>query len=332
MTTQSLPINLQATGETSTAQKRWVSLTQPVENGMDTTASMYDIAQMIARARSGNSAFTYKKDQCSAGVDGNGNVNVRLDFKAWPSFPSLAYTVESSFGAISAPVITEEYTEFSVIFQKSDAVELDFILKNISQITWETDCYDLAGNKINSPDITVDGLTTLRTETKIFGVARIRGQKYGAQHRVTATLIKSLPVRPENPLPDAGVTADMLAEYWAYTDIQTWNGEPVNAAETVDMTGLHLDNLAITVTAKWINTAGEEESASMRLTIPQCVQDLLAACDGNLENFNGSNGGGETGICNLADRESHLTVYTSGCTGDVLDKRTTVDDPDSWCE
>ena len=299
---------------------------------MDQTASMFDVAQMIARARSGQSAFTYKKNSCAAGVDENGNVTVRLDFEAWPSFPSLDYTLEASFGFISPPEIIEEYTEFSTIFGKTDAVELDFILQDMSIAQWETGCFDLEGQPIYNQNIELDGLTTLRTDTKLFGVARIRGRKFGARHRVTTTLLKSFPVRPENPLPEDGITAAMLDEYWAYTDVATWNGEPVLDTDTINATGLSLDNLEITVTARWLNSDGEEETESMRLTVPQCVKDLLAACDGDLESFGAGGSGGGTKICDSDDRENHLTVYTSSCTGKVIEERTTTDDPDSWCE
>jgi len=98
------------------------------------------------------------------------------------------------------------------------------------------------------------------------------------------------------------------------------------------MTGLSLDNLSITITAKWMNADGEEESVQMPLTIPQCVTDLLSVCDGDLESFNGGIFSSGTRICGDEDNDDHLTVYTSGCTGKVLDERKTKDDPDSWCE
>ena len=326
---QSLQIRLSSDTLTETEARRWVHLTQPVEDGMDKTASMFDIAQMVARARSGDSAFTYKKNECPAGINENGNLNIRLDFESWPSFPTLAYTVSSNIGQVSPPQIIEEFVEFSLVFGKTDAVELDFILKEITSLTWETECIDLEGNVLPDQPLEMDGLTTVRTEQEIFGVARVRGTKIGASHRLTTQLIKSYPVRPDTPLPEEGVDAEMLEEYWAYTDVATWNGEPVDESETVDMTGLKLENLSITITATWINTEGEEQSENMRLAIPQCIKDLLLACDGDPESFTGGSG---TTVCDLGDRETHLTVYRSSCTGDVLEERRTKDDPDSWCE
>lgn len=326
MTDQSLQINL-SDDALITRQLRWVHLTQPVEDGMDKTASMFDLAQMVAFARSGKSAFTYKRNECTAGIDGDGNVNVRIDFESWPSFPGLKHTISSSFGNVSLPTIIEEYTEFSIIFGKTDAVELDFILKDITAIYWESDCCDLEGQLLLDQPIELDGLTTLRTDQPIFGVARIRGTKVGARHTLTAKLIKAYPIRPDTPLPEEGITNDMLEEYWAYTDVATWNGEPVDETETVDMTGLSLDNLSITVKATWKNDVGEDESESMRLTIPQCVKDLLSTCGDNLEAF-----GGGISICKIGHEPDHLTVYVSTCSNKVIEERNTRDDPNSWCE
>lgn len=303
-------------------------LTQPVESGMDKTASMFDISQMIARARSGKSAHTYKKNGCPAGVTDTG-VTVRLDFEAWPSSPMLPYTLEANIGEISPATIIEEYTEFSLIFDKTDVVELDFILESISSYAWETPCYTAVGEILPYQQIVMEGLTTIRAAQSLSGVVRIKGKKIGARHQVTHHLIKSYPVRPDEPLPDEGITADDLQKYWAYTDIATWNGQPINPDDTVNLSGLSIDNLSIVITAKWFDNNGEEASSQMRLTIPQCVQDLLSICDGNLENFGGS---GDIKMCDQSDNPEQLTVYVSGCTDKVLDERSTKNDPDSWCE
>lgn len=329
----SLQTNLvPASSSTAGSAQRWVHLSQPVESGMDKTASIYDLAQMIARAKSGRSAFTYKKNNCPAGVTDTG-LNVRLDFEAFPSLPDLAHTLSANIGEVSPATLIDEYTEFSMVFEMSDVVELKFILSEITSWHWETDCYDVNWKPLSDqPEIAMDGLTTIRCEQAVFGVLRIRGKKIGARHRLTAKLLKSYPLRPDEPMPEEGISAEDLEKYWAYTDIATWEGKPVDDLETVNMTGLSLDNLSIIITAKWINLDGEEETETMQLTIPQCIKDLLAACGGNLENFGGGAFSPGTTICDLADNPDQLTVYESGCTGKVLDERRTKDDPDSWCE
>ena len=333
MKAQSLSITL-ADSSSSVAQGRFVHLTQPVENGMQQTATMRDIAQMIARARSGDTAHSYKKGQCNAGINDTG-VAVRLDFWSWPSFADLKYTVESSFGEVSPPEILSEYTEFSIVFGLTDVVNLDFMLESIERYYWETPCYTPHDGAINNVTVELDGLTAIRASDKIFGVLRVRGKKIGAKHRITAQLIKSVPDRPDQPLPDEGITLDTIEEYWGYSDIATWNGELLDTNETVNLSGLSLDNLQITVTARWFDESGEEQTESMMLTIPQCVQDLLASCgDAGLEQWLANTGFGNTAICGSPgkDGDAPQTVYLSGCDGSELGKRPTKDDPDSWCE
>lgn len=330
VTDQSLQINFDNYAKSSTSERRFVHLTQPVESGMDKTASMFDISQMISFARIGLSAFSYKKNSCPANVTATG-VQVRLDFEAWPSSKTLEYILESNIGHISSPTIISEYTSFSVVFGKTDVVELDFILESISSQYWETSCYSVDGEQIPDQIVTLDGDTTLRTDIPIFGVLRITGKKIGARHRVTHTLIKSVPFRPES-IPDADLpeiedktqeeTADV---YWGYTDVVTWDNEPVDPLDSINLSGLSITNLQITIRARWVDTEGNEQSESMSLTIPQCVKDLLSMCDGE-----GEEGNIGVDFCKKYHGKSYDVVYYSTCSGNVLQKRTVTPD-DDWC-
>jgi len=322
---QSLQISLSKYTE-GTIGHRFVHLTQPIEDGMNKTASIFDISQMIERAKSGMSAHTYKKDSCPAGVTKDG-VTVRLDFNSWPSYPTIKHTIYSNIGEVSPPEIIEEYTEFSLVFGMTSVVEIDFILKDITSIKWETPCYDKKGRMLFNKEVWMDGLTTVRTSEELFGVVRICGTKVGAKHTLVANIIKSYPIRPDEPILEEGITSDMLEEYWAYTDVNTWNGEPVDENDTVDMTGLSIDNLSIVITSEWLDKDGKIATEQIGLNIPQCIQDLLSNCDGNLENS--TNIG--TKACSSDDQQV-LTVYISSCTGKVIEERITKEDPDSWCE
>lgn len=307
-------------------ERRFVNLTQLAETGMDKTASMFDLAQMIAIARSGHSAHLYKKNACPAGVTDTG-VNVRLPFEVWPSSLDFNYTLSSNIGAISPPTILEEYTEFSIKFDKTNAVRLDFILKSIESYEWETPCFSPDGNTLPNQKIRLENLSTLQTNEIVWGVVRIKGKKIGAIHILTHTLIKSYQERPDEPLPDEDITAEDLENYWGFTDVNTWNDQPVNPDDTVNLTGYSIENLNITIIAAWKSLKEIEEHNSKRLEIPQCVEDLLKRCDGDLDRF----GGPGTSICPPSDQKQ-LNVYYSKCSGKVLEEREAEKDPDSWCE
>lgn len=339
---ESLQTNITSDAEDD-GYRRFVNLTQLEETGMDKTASMFDIAQMIAIARSGHSAHLYKKDACPAGVTDTG-VNVRLVFESWPSALDFDYTLSSNIGVISPPTVLEEYTEFSIKFDKTNFVRLDFVLKSIESYEWETPCFASDGSTLPTQVLRLEDLSILHVDATIWGVVRIKGKKIGAMHELSHTLIKSYPDKPDEPLPEEGITAEDLGEYWGLTDVETWNGEPVNQDDTVNLTGYSVENLNITVTATWIGPdpvigydyaedpedledhEGIEEYNSLRLEIPQCVVDLLKNCDGDLDNFAGPG----VGMCWPVDDQ--LNVYYSGCTGKVLDVRNKKDDQDSWCE
>lgn len=201
---QSLQVSL-SSASTSEAGRRFVNLTQRAETGMDKTASMFDIAQMVALARSGHTAHLYKKDACPAGVTSTG-VNVHLPFEAWPSSLDFDYTLTANIGKISSPTVLDEYTEFSINFDKKNEVKLDFALASIQSYEWETPCYTPKGQTLPNQVLHLEDMSVLRTDEIIWGVVRIKGKKIGAVHVLNHTLIKSYPERPGEPLPDEDIT------------------------------------------------------------------------------------------------------------------------------
>ena len=328
--TQTLPISLtDPQSGSASAERRFVNVEQIKQSEMDKTASMFDIQQMVARARGGVSAKTYRKGDCAASLK-DGVLTTWFDFCVWPSSMDLPHTLIASMGNISAPTIVEEYTEFSLLFGLKDVVELDFILKEISSVRWETQCHAENGDVVPDVELTMDGLSTVRASAKIFGVARVRGKKIGAKHRLTAELIKSVPEKPDEPVVEEGLTAEVIDEYWGYTDVATWEGvdgeEMVVPAESVNMTGLSITNLDISVTARWIGTDGEEKANTERMEVAQCVKDLLAWCEGDVEGIVDS----LTDICGGPDNEEIPRIaYTSGCTGKIIE--VVSGDDDGWC-
>ncbi len=324
---QSLQINFDSNASLS-REKRFVHLSQREESGMEKTASMFDISQMIALARIGRSAHSYKKDACPAIITDTG-VNFVIEFEAWPSFPTLNYTLESNIGHVSTPIIVSEYVEFSIVFGETDTVELDFMLENLYGFNWETTCYALNGTPIGAQIVTLEGYNILKVPIPIFGVVRITGKKIGAKHSITHTLINKTPVRPTEEELEEGIPIEDIDTYWGYTDVATWNGEVVNPLDIVNLTGLSITNLKIVITATWLNDRGEEETDKLNISIPQCIKDLLSTC-GNLENVDDGGDGGTT-ICHKEHGANYERVYFSICSGKVLKAKTITSD-DSWCK
>ena len=124
----------------------FVHLEQVEHNEQQDTVTMFDIQQMIARAKGGVSAKTYKAPGCSAWIEGD-SIVMEFDFWAWPSDPDLIYTLSAGMGNVTSPQIITETVEFSRTFELSDVIEFDFILETLTSWRWETDCYD---NKVRN--------------------------------------------------------------------------------------------------------------------------------------------------------------------------------------
>lgn len=335
-----------AAGSTATPERRFVHLEQIKHDQSRETVTMYDLQQMVARARSGMSARTYKPPACPAYIEGNSLVSW-FDFYSWPSHLTLPHTIKASLGEVSPPKIVEKPVEFSTTFELSDTVEFDFMLTQITSFAWETPCYDSLGRVVDDVDLSMDGLTTLRASSPIFGVVRIKGKKKGGQHELNVRLVKMVPVRPDGELPteeeweESGANEfytyqEWLDQYYGFTDAVTWDGDDSVPKEPVNMTGLSITNLQATVTALWWDGGKTEETESLRMEIPQCLQDLLRACgidtdgDGIPDYWGPGTGQQIFDMCDQGE-ESPWNVYVSGCTGKELLAVKQNDDDNSWC-
>lgn len=334
---------------TSTTERRFVHLEQIKRFESQKTVTMFDVQQMVARARSGKSARTYKPDDCPAYIRSNSLVT-EFNFYVWPSSVDLPHTVFSSIGSVSAPEIIEKTVQFSATFKLTDVIEFDFVLTDIVSAVWETDCYDAEGQKIDVGEPYMDGLSTMRISKPAFGVVRITGIKKGAQHSVNVRLVKHVPAQSNGDLPteeefnESAASAhytyqEWLSRFYGYTDVVSWNsrqGIETVPQEPVNMTGLSITNLQATVTAKWMGVDGEEKTKSLRMEIPQCLRDLLAACgvdtdgDGIPDYFGPGTGEEIFDICGDGD-EPVTNVYVSACTVKKLLAVAQDDDESSWC-
>lgn len=368
MSETSLTISFTGDSQSATVEDRFVHLEQIDDDGSRDTVSMYDIQQMVARAKAGMSARTYKLSDCAAYIDGQ-SVVVDFDFYVWPSSIDLLHTISSSIGEVSPPEIIDKSVEFSVTFEMSDVVEFDFMLSEITSYSWETGCYDADGQGVEPGELVIDGMTTVRIDRPVFGVVRIKAKKKGAQHSLDVRLVKYVSAGADGSAPteddfeESGANSfytyqEWLSTFYSYTDIYTWNGiDPPD--ESINLTGLKITSLNATVTAHWVDINGDEVTESLTMEVPQCVEDLLTMCgdgdggDGDEDEI--LNPGGGLDVCGDAEDECkercdeqfpeddgkretcreacepQPNVYVSSCTGEVLDVRYPREDPDSWC-
>lgn len=340
------------TEDTQTTERRFVRLEQIDPPESNDTVTMFDIQQMVARARMGISARTFKPHNCPAYIN-NQSIISQFDFYSWPSAVDLPHTIISSLGEVTVPQIVEKEVHFSQTFELSDVVELDFILTRIVSATWETDCHDADGKVVDAVDVGtpyMDGLSTIRIAKPVFGVVRIVGIKKGAQHSLNVRLVKLVPAQHNGDLPteeafnESGAANHYTYQEWlnlfyGFTDAVSWRNQHGDdealGKDPVNLTGLSISNLQATVTAKWMDK-GEEKTEQLRMKIPQCVRDLLEACgidtDGDgVPDFWGDLPESVFKLCGPGDHNP-LQVYISQCTCNVLAVIERDNDENSWCK
>jgi hypothetical protein len=214
---------------------------------------------MLARAKSGMSAWSYLKDSCPITINKDGTVTVALDFYSWPSALDFPYAVTVSIGALSPPTRIEQEREADLIVT-SGAVQLPWLL-TMPSVEWTSHCFDDRWRVIARPQITMDG-ATLRAPGVGFGVARVRGMAQGYLHTTRITLRKQ-------------------------TTDQDEQGN-------INVTGFKIDNLRCDATASWRDQDGEQALDKISLEVPKCVESYLATC-GDGENKSGTVIGGTEG-------------------------------------
>ncbi len=351
MTDAALTIPFSAgAGDTQTTERRFVHLEQIDPPESSNTVTMFDISQMVARARMGISARTFKPFNCPAYIN-NQSIISQFDFYSWPSAVDLPHTIISSLGEVSVPKIVEKTIHFSRPFELSDVVELDFIMTSITSATWETACYDADGKVVEVCTPYMDGLSTIRIDKPVFGVVRIVGIKKGAKHSLNVRLVKMVPAQHNGDLPteeefeESGAAAhytyqEWLSKFYGFTDAVSWQGQQGNdkalGKEPVNLTGLSISNLQATVTSKWIGVDGEEKTEQLRMKIPQCIQDLLSACgtdtDGDgIPDYWGTLPERSFRLCGPGDHNPYQ-VYISQCTCNILAVIERDNDENSWCK
>lgn len=343
-----LTISFTSAGSGSSAPRiraPFVHLEQIKQPQIAKTVTMTDIASMIARARMGISARTYKPEGCAGAISGD-TISVWFEFYVWPSAKDQPYAITASLGNVENPVVVHKPTEFSKTFELSDRIELDFIMDSIESYSWETDCWDADGVRVDEkPDVYLENYHTIRASKPVFGVVRIHGKKRGNKFTLTQRMVKTVPVKPDGSEPDEGDFNDSGAgHYYSYDE---WlskffgrrNEDDDGIQPPVNLTGLRISNLQVSVTAHYFELGGKPATETLRLEVPQCIKDLLEVCgvdtdgDGIIDSWDEDAIFRSTlTLCGPDDDDPPTIVYVSGCTGKKIGTRSAGDDDSGdWC-
>ncbi len=196
-------------GGSSSDSLELVQIDAPDE-GLDVTVS--EIEEMVARARSGLSARTFRRDSCAMSFDVESEtITAWYDFAIYPSDIDLSYNLTANMGVLSDQAVSSEYVEFSVVFEKSATVDLGFLLSDVISMTWEYPPHTPDGERISSaPSVAIEG-TRLVLDQPAFAVLRVAGRKTFKSCRLSVT----------------GAAADMTEESLQPVVVAEWAGDPV---------------------------------------------------------------------------------------------------------
>jgi hypothetical protein len=183
--TANLAITISAADDTGTDQAIWLNLEQAAL--ADGRLRPNDLAQMLARVRSGLSARTYVSEACPVTISGE-TVIVPVDFYVWPSSLTLPYVVAAAYGELSDPVQVSLARVFSVLVPVADSVRLPYLTEQATAV-WETPCYSGLGAMIPPVSLAIDGADLL-LDRECFGVLRVSCQAIGYRYTCTMEFTK----------------------------------------------------------------------------------------------------------------------------------------------
>jgi hypothetical protein len=178
----------------------------------------------------------------------------------------------------------------------SSELELNYALSDVTGI-WITKVYDRNGQYQSAPTVSMDE-KTLEFGKDVFGEVEISGKALGHYYVLTMEIDKKHWV-PE------GVSEDTGGE-------QIEDGDVIWSDTTPEeMNSYSYSNLAITITASWLDSKGKTMSFPLELEVPDCVKAILAFCPGEEIMF----------YLKWCEDSSDRQVYFSTCTGEVLEVR-----------
>lgn len=237
----SLTITLNGT-ESGASVESWINLEQEGIPTSQNNVSTSDLNQMLARALSGLSARSYPPDRCpSVSIDSKGTVSVKMTLYVWPSSLGLPYTLQATGATIGDQSAVRHHREIDIAATGQEVIGLPWITEQ-AEVAWQLGCFDRSSESIVPPGISVDGPKVVLTKA-CYGVMRLRGVALGYSYPVVCSFAK-VELDPES------------GEYaWSATD-----------------------EVTISVTASWVDAAGESRSEILEMMLPDCAKDLLELC------------------------------------------------------
>ena len=159
-----------------------VTITQvPLPSGK---ATLNDVYQMHAYAKSGKSGRQYIYDNCPYARRQNGTLQMLLPFHVWSSPNSGPGLVSTNNGEISAGTIFSKDFNADVIFDKSKTAKMPFPF--YGNLVKEMPFFNSLGVEID-PTITRNGQTVTLSEPAT-GVLRASGKIIGQEYYVRVTV------------------------------------------------------------------------------------------------------------------------------------------------
>lgn len=214
------------------------------------SAAVYpaDIDQMLARARSGMSAFSYLVDRCRAArFRADGVLTLRLSCLVWPSRPDLRYELilpEDARLDNVEPLRLSRNRNFWTAGARF--IEMPWCFE-LGRAVWrEPGCFDgRSVVKAPTPDLRVEGARVFVGAEDAHGVVGVSGAAVGFRH-------------------------------WFELDFAKFDAENDRVARSFDLD-------FVPVVARWTGADGESAETALDVPVPDCAKSLLITCrDGRM--------------------------------------------------
>lgn len=279
MSSPRLTIGL-AAGATSPNDHRLVLEQAPVPTG---ALTLSELETMLSLARSGISARAHIANNCPATIDGI-NVVVPITLYAWPSHaqPYSLNQAISAWTTIADGVAIEQERDFDLVVENTATIDLPCLAKSCT-VSWQIPAILANGREIEPPDI--------------------------AGYDLNQSTLVSLdqPHGPINRLVLARACFGVLRVRCTAVGYQHAITLTIPKADT------KISDIEETVTGSWNLIGGTTDATTLRLTLPSCVETLLAAC------YDDTTVGDHLG--GVKETKTRKQLRYSTCTGAVLGYR-----------